>query len=31
MGRVKKCWGGMGECGKVCWGLGEVRGEVWGV
>ena len=20
-----------GERGKVCWGVGEVRGEVWGV
>ena len=20
-----------GECGKVCWGVGEVRREVWGM
>ena len=26
-GGVRKCWG---TCGKVCWGVGEVRGEVSG-
>ena len=24
-------WGKCGGSGKVCWGVGEVRGEVWGV
>ena len=23
-------WGKYGGCEKVCWGVGEVRGEVWG-
>ena len=35
MGSVKKCGGQewenvWNECGKVCWSMGEVRGEVWG-
>ena len=23
-------WGEGGECGKMCWGVGKMRGEVWG-
>ena len=35
-GRCEEVWGDVwksvwGECGKVCWGVGRVRGEVWGV
>ena len=24
-------WGESGKCGEVCWGVGEVKAEVWGV
>ena len=27
---MKKYGVGMGECGKVCWGVEEVRGKVYG-
>ena len=30
IGSVKKCGGCKGEGGKVCWGVGEVRGKVYG-
>ena len=27
---MKKCGGCKGEGGKVCWGVGEVKGKVYG-
>ena len=26
----KSIWSESGGCGEVCWGEGEMRGEVWG-